>query len=238
LLHGGFGSWTHWVRNVGPLSKDRDVWTVDLPGLGESGDMPKPWTTEHFARLVLLGFNSLVGVRTHFQLAGFSFGAMIAAQLAAQAGDRCSRVTLIGAAGCGQLHVQVPLLTPPDPDCPASEAHMIQRENLARLMLHRPESIDDLSVHIHADNLARHRFRSRKLSRSDDLLLALPAIRSTLVGVWGAQDATAGGREAIARRETLFRQHQPDCDFHVLDGVGHWAMYEAAEQVNHILEYR
>ena len=238
LLHGGFGSWTHWVHNILSLRQRRAVWTLDLPGLGDSGDMPVPASTEHFAQLVLSGVNTLLGVNSAFALAGFSFGAMIAAHMAAEAGSRCSRLTLIGAAGCGHLHVQVPLLAPPAKQCPAAEAEAVQRENLARLMLHNPANIDDLSVYVHANNLARHRFNSRKLSRSDDLWRALPLIKTPVVGVWGAQDATAGGGEAIARREALFRIDQPTCEFHVLEGVGHWAMYEAPEQINHILDYR
>ena len=238
LLHGGFGSWTHWIHNIPSLRHERTVWTLDLPGLGESGDMPAPASTEHFAQLVLSGMDTLLGASSTFQLAGFSFGAMIAAYMAAEVGSRCSRLTLIGAAGCGRLHVQVPLLAPPSPQCPAAEAEAVHRENLARLMLYRPASIDDLAVCVHANNLARHRFNSRKLSRSDDLWRALPLIKASVVGVWGAHDATAGGCKAIARREALFRIDQPDCEFHVLGDVGHWAMYEAPEQVNHILDYR
>ena len=33
LLHGGSGSWLHWIRNVEVLSKHYDVWTLDLPRL-------------------------------------------------------------------------------------------------------------------------------------------------------------------------------------------------------------
>jgi len=238
LLHGGFGSWTHWVHNILSLRQKRTIWTLDLPGLGDSGDMPAPATTEHYAHLVLSGANILLGASSTFGLVGFSFGAMIAANMAVQAGSRCSRLTLIGAAGCGQLHVQVPLLAPPSPQCPAAEAEAVQRENLARLMLHRSASIDDLAVYVHANNMARYRFNSRKLSRSDDLWRALPLIKASVVGVWGAQDATAGGIKAIAQREALFRIDQPDCEFHVLDDVGHWAMYEAPVQVNRILDYR
>jgi len=40
LLHGGGGSWTHWVSNILPLVESgRRVLAVDLPGMGQS-DMP------------------------------------------------------------------------------------------------------------------------------------------------------------------------------------------------------
>jgi pimeloyl-ACP methyl ester carboxylesterase len=38
LLHGGTGSWTHWVRNIEPLARQFSVVVPDLPGMGESLD--------------------------------------------------------------------------------------------------------------------------------------------------------------------------------------------------------
>lgn len=35
LLHGGYGSWTHWLKNVESLAARYTVWAADLPGLGE-----------------------------------------------------------------------------------------------------------------------------------------------------------------------------------------------------------
>ena len=235
LLHGGFGSWTHWFANLPALAKTRQVWTLDLPGLGNSGDMPAPFTTEHFAQLLLAGIDEVLGSDSMFDLAGFSFGAMIGGHVAAGAGERCRRFVMVGAAGFGDLHVQVSLLPPPGPDVEADEADAIQRENLSRLMLASPVAIDDMAVYLHSDNLARHRFRSRKLAGSADLLAALPNIRAALVGVWGCEDATAGGRKAIEQRRELLQHVQPAAEFHMLEGVGHWAMYEAPQAVNRIL---
>jgi len=37
LLHGGSGSWTHWVRNIADLvDAGRELWIPDLPGFGDS----------------------------------------------------------------------------------------------------------------------------------------------------------------------------------------------------------
>ena len=232
LIHGGFGSWTHWTANLPGLMRERTVWTVDLPGLGSSSAMPRPYTTAHFAELVLAGWDQLQGASSSFELAGFSFGAMVGGHIAARSGQRCTRCTLIGASGFGDLHVQVPLLSPPGHDVPRAEADSIQRENLRRLMLWKRQAIDELAVHIHSDNLARHRFRSRTLARSSDLADVLPDIPARLVGVWGDQDATAGGLNSIKQRRALFHAAQADAEFHILPEVGHWAMYEAPEPVN------
>lgn len=112
LIHGGFGSWTHWAANIEALSDHRAVWTLDLPGLGSSGGMPQPWTIPHFAQLVLAGWHRLLGTDQTFEIAGFSFGAMIAGRVAQSAAEQCTRCTLIGASGFGELHRQVDLLPP------------------------------------------------------------------------------------------------------------------------------
>ena len=235
LLHGGFGSWSHWAANIPALRQYREVWTLDMPGLGDSADCPEPHTPEHIARIVLQGLDTLLGPTTGFELAGFSFGAMVGARLAILAGSRCSRFTAIGAAGCGDLHVQVHLLHPPTPDTPPAEARSIHCGNLRTLMLASNDSIDELAIHIHGENLARHRFNSRKLSLTGDFVQALPLIKGRLVGVWGSRDATAGGRPSLEKRRALFEAAQTGAEFHILDGVGHWAMYEAPEAINKIL---
>ncbi len=234
LLHGGFGSWTHWVANLPVLRKSRTVWTLDLPGLGESDLDDPPHTTERFALCLWQGLQQLPGLTT-FETVGFSFGAMIGGHLALLAGEACRRFTAIGAAGFGELHQQVALLPPPAPGAPASDVEAVTRENLARLMIHNPKAIDNLAVYVHADNLARHRFRSRKLAGSNDLGMVLTDIQAPLCGIWGAEDATAGGAQGIEARRDLFTAAQSGAAFHILPDVGHWAMYEAPVLINALL---
>ncbi|MDB5843914.1 MAG: hydrolase-like protein, partial [Polaromonas sp.] len=41
LLHGGSGSWTHWIRNIPTLvACSRQVWAPDLPGFADSASPP------------------------------------------------------------------------------------------------------------------------------------------------------------------------------------------------------
>src|SRR3546814_2761948 len=47
LLHGGFGSWNHWVRNIEPLAARYRVIAADMPGQGDSDDPPQPRSEEH-----------------------------------------------------------------------------------------------------------------------------------------------------------------------------------------------
>lgn len=235
LLHGGFGSWTHWAANIDALAERRAVWTVDLPGLGASGDLPEPHSVVHIAALLWPAWQQLVGDERAFDVAGFSFGAMVAGQLASMAGQCCTRCLLIGAVGFGPLQHRVNLLPPPAGDAAPSQAAAIHRENLARLMLHDHDRIDALAVHIHSENLARSRFNSRGLAATSGLADTLPGISARLVGIFGERDATAGGATNIAARRALFLEAQPGAAFHVLPDVGHWAMYEAPQAVNALL---
>ncbi len=241
LLHGGFGSWNHWFANIDALRQRRELWTLDMPGLGASADVFRKARAEHLAAIIA------PGLKTHLQgraldIAGFSFGAMVAVHLAT-AFD-CRRLFAIGAAGCGTLHVQVPLEAPPRSASPSPhaahgpvtpEAEQVHRRNLRNLMFSPHSEIDSLAVQLQADNLARARFNSRPLSLTKGFLDALPALDAELIGIWGSEDATAGGTAGIEKRRQLFVQAQPSSRFHVLEDVGHWAMYEAPERVNKLL---
>ena len=223
------------MANIQALRERYQVWTVDLPGLGNSGDLPSPISVEHIARLVWDGWRQLKGDAKQFELVGFSFGAMVAGEIAVMAGDSCRRCCLIGAVGFGQLQVQANLLPPPAADVDLDQAEAIHAENLGRLMIHQKSLIDPLAIHIHGDNLARFRLRSRGMAGSNELAENLPRITAKLVGIWGEYDVTAGGAVNIEARRQLFLAAQPDAEFHVLPDVGHWAMYEAPETVNRLI---
>ena len=53
LLHGGTGSWMHWIRNVEALSHDMMVVVPDLPGSGESASPQPPFSAESIAAMAL-----------------------------------------------------------------------------------------------------------------------------------------------------------------------------------------
>ena len=40
LAHGSHGAWSHWIRNIGTLARERTVWVPDLPGYGDSAVVP------------------------------------------------------------------------------------------------------------------------------------------------------------------------------------------------------
>ncbi|MBV9814815.1 MAG: alpha/beta fold hydrolase [Alphaproteobacteria bacterium] len=232
LLHGGYGSWTHWIRNVLPLSRAFTVAAPDLPGLGESATPPEPHTAEGLAGIIVRGLDILFPTRGGLHIAGFSFGGVLGGHVAAQLGDRVRRFTIVGSNGLGLVRQPTALRRLPE-GASETEALDVARQNLAALMIADPSKIDELAIYIQAENAPRGRIKSRRFSRADTLARALPLINARIDGIWGERDATAYPH--LDDRARALRNIQPDVRFEVIPGAGHWVQYEAADRFNPLL---
>ncbi len=232
LLHGGYGSWTHWIRNVIPLSQAFTVAAPDLPGLGESAAPPEPHTAEGLARIVVEGLDTVFRGVTGLHIAGFSFGGVLGGHVAAQLGDRVRTFTVVGSNGLGLVRQPTALRRLPE-DSSEAEALGVARHNLAALMIADRGKIDELAIYIQAQNAPRGRVKSRRFSRADTLARALPLIKARIDGIWGERDATAYPH--LDDRARALRNIQPDARFEVIPGAGHWVQYEAADKFNPLL---
>lgn len=230
LYHGGFGSWTHWLKAVPLLSTRFAIVAADLPGLGDSADVAPPHTAQGISDIVNQGLDQILSPTGRCHLAGFSFGGIIAALSAAHLGERCLGFTAIGAAGFGELHHIVDGIKIPPGDLSEAEIDAVHAKNLSLLMLADAKRADPLALYLHRRNVERGRVRSRRISRSAALVETLPRITAPIGGLWGALDATGGGAAAIAERRRIFRRHQPGCRFTVIADAGHWIMYERPER--------
>ncbi|HEV3174800.1 MAG TPA: alpha/beta fold hydrolase [Stellaceae bacterium] len=230
LLHGGYGSWTHWIRNVEPLGERYRVLVPDLPGLGDSGLPPEPDRPEEIAEIVTSGLQSLMRDGETADIAGFSFGGLIGGLVAEQMGAGARSLVLVGSGGLGiRRGAPIDLVTWRDlPDEAARRAAHL--ENLAILMIADRAHIDDLAVHLQVGNATRARLRSRALSRVPALPTAIPRMSARLHGIWGERDITAQGVLHQIRR--LLQSLQPGAGFAVIPRAGHWVQYEAAEEFN------
>jgi 2-hydroxy-6-oxonona-2,4-dienedioate hydrolase len=232
LLHGGYGSWTHWIRNVLPLSRHYRVIAPDLPGLGESATPPEPHTAEGLAAIIVAGLDEIVPPSAELRLAGFSFGGVIGGSVAAQLGDRLRHFVVVGSNGLGLERSPTPLKRVPH-DADEIEEFATHRYNLNQLMIADPDKIDELALYLQKTNHARARMRSRRFSRSDALVQALPRVRARLDGIWGERDATAYPH--VEERARILRGVQPAARFAVVPGAGHWVQFEAADRFNALL---
>jgi pimeloyl-ACP methyl ester carboxylesterase len=230
LLHGGSGSWLHWIANIEALARRYRVLAADMPGFGDSDMPPEPQTVATLAAVVAAGLDVVVPAPARYDLLGFSFGGIVGGLAAAGQPERVRTLVFIGTGGMGFPRSALPGLVrvPANAgDAIVREAH---RENLRRLMFGDAARADDLAVRIHRENVGRARFRSGNVPESDVLLHALPSVTARLAGIWGTRDAFAVPY-LDARRATLAR-FRPDCDFRLVEGAGHWVIYEAPATVN------
>jgi pimeloyl-ACP methyl ester carboxylesterase len=224
LLHGGSGSWTHWIRNVEYFARSRRVLAPDLPGLGDAAALPEPHGVSDAAAAVVRGIEAVLGSE-RFDLVGFSWGCTVAGATAAMLGQVRS-LFLIGPAALGD----VPWGTGMRPlrrrwrGMTEQELHGLNRDNLARLMIGDPSRIDALSIHLQVENTRRSRFESPRFARTSALYEALSRSRAPLKVVYGEWDAPVA--PAFAPRRERILAARPDAEFEVVPAVGHWLQYE------------
>lgn len=230
LLHGGFGSWNHWIRNIDALAAHYRVIAADMPGQGDSDDPPQPYDADSLADIIADGVRRLTREGERVRLVGFSFGAVIGSLASARLGERVISFTGVGAAGFGARGRVTQDMVRITPEMTAPEQDAAYRHNLALLMVADPATVDDLAMLIQRRNTERNRIRSRPISVTDKLSVTLPAIRGRIDLIWGDRDITAIGY--FEPRHALLRSIQPDARIAMLDGIGHWVQYEDPERFN------
>jgi pimeloyl-ACP methyl ester carboxylesterase len=227
FLHGGSGSWRHWVRNIDAFARDRRVIAPDLPGLGCSDLPPQPEDARAMARILADGL-MVVARSERYDLAGFSFGGVMAGCLAAEMGAQVRSLTIVGSGGLGTPRAAVELVKVRHLSGAARIA--AHRTNLARLMIADPTRIDDLALAIQDWNTRHSRLKTPQISRGTWLADALPAVRCPVAGIWGGRDAPS--LPDIGARERALRALRPELRFVVIAGAGHWVAYEQAAAFN------
>ena len=231
LLHGGSGSWTHWLRSIAPL---RDagfrVLVPDLPGFGDS-DLPPGCTDVPQLPVHLHAGLQQLAPLGQVQIVGFSFGGMTGALWLADHPQDAQALVLVGAPGLGlTVPERIPLkgwrhlLT-------AEQQNAVHRHNLMALMFDNPGSLDPLALDLHAANVVRDRMPRRRLSSTPIVAEALPRITARVSAIYGEHDALYRQRLAEVR-EALPRWAPNWGEWHTIPGAGHWVMYEAAQTFN------
>ena len=234
LLHGSFGAWTHWLRNIETLSMHFRVLACDLPGMGESALPPMPFDAGSLADILTEGLEELAP--EPFHLVGFSFGGIVGGHVAVRTTPRVMSYTAIGSNALGLPMAARAPLRKPNRNMSEAEILDLHRHNLGLQMFGDPARIDATALAVQNANTRRARIRSGKIPAGDSLarrLREMSAAGLPLQGIWGERDATAG--DLLDTRRDLFQTVQPGCPFHVVPGAGHWAAFEALDEVNRIL---
>lgn len=234
LLHGGFGAWNHWVRNIPALEVDRRVIVPDLPGCGDSADPPAPYDAASLAGILSTGLDAIMGNDDTFDLVSFSFGGVLSGPIARDQARRLRSLTIVGTPFLG-LTTTGPAneLVSVPPDLPAEEAAPLYRGNLQKLMVHDPAAVDDLAMALHMDNMAKTRLRSRGIARRTVAADSLRGLSCRMGFIFGDGDVTLDPDLEGLRASAA--ESWPGAPFHVIPGTGHWVQYESAERFNDLL---
>jgi pimeloyl-ACP methyl ester carboxylesterase len=234
LLHGGHGTWRHWARNIGALAARNAVWVPDMPGYGDS-DPPAESTLASLLQRLAGSLDTLLGSGTPIDLAGFSFGGLVAAHVAAERGG-VDRLALLGPAGHGGPRRPRAELVNWHVAAQSGNAEALQeamRHNLLAHMLFDKAHADAVAVQIHTDACLRTRFRSKPISRAGGLQALLPRSAHTLLLAWGEHDITATPEQLAP---ALAACH-PRASTAIVPHAGHWVQYEDAPAIHTLLSH-
>ena len=229
LLHGGSGSWTHWIRNVAHFAQTRTVWALDIPGFGDSGlpsgvsdaDGLLPYLAEVFT-------NTFKGEAV--DVMGFSFGGMTGGLIAAAYPQLISQLILVGSPGLGLFGRDLPMrgMTA---DMDAMAQRVVHRHNLRAMMLLHPDSVTEAVVDIQEANVARDRLRRRRLARTDILVKAQAKWTCPVHGVWAECDALY--QDTLQQVPKVLSRLD---SFTVIPDAGHWVMFERADAFHAVVD--
>lgn len=234
LLHGGSGSWKHWLRNIAHFAKTRRVITADMPGYGDSAMPGEPVSFNSLGAIMGPGLDTVLGSNAGYDIMGFSLGSFMAPWVIRNAKAKARSLTLVH----GHL-VGVMEYSPQDrlkrwrgiED--RAERDAILRNNLGALMLAHPESADDLTLHVYRSDLDQSRLRVPAFIGTLDTSI-LKALDVRLFAVSGDQDPTATPN--VAAQHKLLHAMRPDVESRIIPGAGHWVMWEAAAEFHAIAD--
>ena len=237
LLHGGYGSWRHWIKQAIPFSKNFNVLIPDMPGFGESDDLALPHTPEKIASNLAETLNELISANDNPLVCGFSFGGLIAGHLSYELIKRKlspRKLILVGPGGLGAKRGEMKTMIPRHSKMTEQEVYHAHKTNLEILMFHNPKKIDDFAVHMQKQNTDAHRIKSRPISATDTLAQILKKQDIPLYVIWGEKDASVG--VYLEDRMTILRSINSRVRFHVEFNIGHWIMYENDVLFNKIFD--
>ena len=232
LFHGGVGSWRHWVRNIDIWAEHFEVHALDLPGYGTAGAVPRDIEPQDYLCLVYDLLRAHFGQERPLHFVGFSFGAAVASVCAVWMQEQVVAYTAIGPRGFARKPGSRPLNTKSYKAARNDEEfHDIMHHNLLTIMCLHPDSITE-------EVLAYQRYNIENLKGMDSRKISLLPVMAENLGkmccptqlIYGSEDQVAF--DVLNARIAVCRVAQPALQVKVIDNCGHWAMLEAAEQVN------
>lgn len=230
LLHGGSGSWNHWLRNIDALSQRHTVFAADLPGCGDSALPPGARDADSIHEYVSAGIAQLAA-GTPVELVAFSFGTLVAGFVAATRPELVRQLHLVGCAGLGLTRPSLNLKSL-DSAAGPEDHEAIVRANMASLMVLHAQTLDATALSLHYANLQRDRLRRRRISRTPVMIELQTRWQCPVRAIWGSGDIL------IRYDAERLRERFAGCDLRdlaLIPDAGHWVQYERTEGFNEML---
>jgi len=229
LLHGGSGSWTHWLRNVEHFTQQREVWALDIPGFGDSS-LPSGITdadglVPYIAEILKQTFHG-----NAVDVIGFSFGGLTAGLVAAEYPELIHQLILVGAPGLGLFGKELPMrgMTP---SMDKEAQRQVHRHNLNTMMFVHPESVTEDVIDLQEANVSRDRLRRRRIARTNVLAQAQTRWTCPVHGVWAEFDALY--KDSFQEIPHVLTSM---ASFSVVPNAGHWVMFENPEAFHAVVD--
>jgi len=228
LLHGGAGSWTHWIRNIPVLAKYFTVHALDLPGFGDSPDFSSDLRDQDYFDWVAKAVSSVCVGLIH--VAGFSFGGSITAAIAVQLQSRLAGMSLIAPGSFGEPVNRNVRFSPVNG---TRDRRAAARFTLQQIMFANPDMADEHAVSLQMHNVVRSRFNSRRISWQDRIESDLKPLLCPIQMIWGKRDSLAF--PSVVARVERCRHIKAITRFDIVPEAGHWVQYEQAAHFDRTL---
>lgn len=233
LLHGLATDRHIWDPVVPALAARHRVFTVDLPGFGQSAPVGEGYELGEVAERVIRGLTAR-RIERPFALVGHSLGAGVAVTIASLRPAAISRLVLVAPAGFHQLPGPAPALLAAGADAVFAARRMfapLVDLPWGRRMLLSRVAADGATI---APSMARQMVNasagaSRTAAALETITAAdlLPVLRRTdvpLCVIWGELD-----RAVPSSLASVIAQARPDADIRLLPDSGHVPMVECPE---------
>jgi pimeloyl-ACP methyl ester carboxylesterase len=232
LIHGGHGSWVHWIANIDGLARKLRVIALDLPGFGNSADPGHLPEVDEFVICVRALIEQLQ--LQNVTLVGFSFGALVAATVAIEEPNTVVSLVLVNPPGVGDRTAEA--LALPRRLSELAKEHGLRAGvtgTLKQMMLYNHERIDDELVSLIADCVSRTRYPTRQISRHSQLIPILENVLQRTLVIFG-------GNDPFHRHDLEGRSERVNCALgakatKIIPSAAHWVQYDRSDEFNHTL---
>jgi len=229
LIHGFGGDLDRWLFTQGPLSANASVYSLDLPGHGQSTKAVRDGTVLAMAEIVAK-FMDQLGI-DHAHLVGHSLGGAVALQTAIAHSDKVDALSLIATAAIG-AEINGDYISGFVQAESRREIKPLLQQLVGDPSLINRGLIDDILKYKRLDGVteALQIIAGEFLdgdTQTVDLRDALATLTIPVRVIWGSADRIIPADHASGLPDNV--------TVNVLDGFGHLVHVEAASEVNKLL---